>query len=300
MKPLYSVIIPTYNRAQKLKRAIESVETQTFKDFELIVCDDGSTDETRDIVASFKNKLNLTYLYEENWGGPARPRNNGLKVAQGEWICFLDADDWWYPRKLEISSQYLFESDIIYHDLDIYPRRLIQLTRKSGRPIKNKAFVDLMTRPNAIPHSSVVVRRDLVVEAGGFSEDKELIAVEDYDLWLKIARLTEHFTYIPESLGAVWLDDDNISKVSERQIARLTAVYNKHTPYLSDDDRVQAELFLHYAVGRVYQRLGMFDQAAALFRKTIKIEDRRLKSLSCAMLCLIRCKRFLPAAWIQV
>ena len=100
MKPFFTVIIPTYNRAELLRRALESVHSQTYRDFEVIVCDDGSTDHTRDVANSFAGRMHMSYLRDENWGGPARPRNRGIQEASGEWLCFLDADDWWYPEKL--------------------------------------------------------------------------------------------------------------------------------------------------------------------------------------------------------
>ena len=97
---LVSVIIPTYNRAKLLKRAIESVLNQTFQDFELIVVDDGSTDDTKEIVKSFNNQK-IIYIYQENFGGAALPKNVGIKMAQGKYIAILDSDDEWLPEKLQ-------------------------------------------------------------------------------------------------------------------------------------------------------------------------------------------------------
>src|ERR1700759_5123285 len=93
--PTFSVVIPTYNRAQKLFRALHSLNEQTFLDFEVLVCDDGSTDETRSVVEAFVPAIRfraLRYFYAPNWGGPARPRNTGLAKATADWVCFLDSD----------------------------------------------------------------------------------------------------------------------------------------------------------------------------------------------------------------
>jgi len=95
-----SVIIPTYNREQLLKRAIQSVLNQTFRDFEIIVVDDGSTDNTKEIIDSFTSDK-IKYIYESNSGGAARPKNTGIKNAQGKYIAVLDSDDEWLPQKLE-------------------------------------------------------------------------------------------------------------------------------------------------------------------------------------------------------
>jgi len=88
IKPMFSIIIPTYNRAERLKIALESIFNQTFQDFEVLVCDDGSTDHTKDVVQLFVDKLDLTYIWEENWGGPARPRNNGIKKEKANGCAF--------------------------------------------------------------------------------------------------------------------------------------------------------------------------------------------------------------------
>lgn len=99
-----SVIIPTYNRAHYICQAIESVLEQTFKDIEIIVVDDGSTDNTKDILKPFMEKI--IYIYTEN-GGPAHSRNTGMKIARGEYIAFLDSDDLYYPHKTELQATIL-------------------------------------------------------------------------------------------------------------------------------------------------------------------------------------------------
>ncbi len=301
MKPLFSVIIPTYNRSDKLRRALGSVEDQTFKDFEVVVCDDGSTDDTRDVVASFKDRLELTYLYEENWGGPARPRNIGIRAARAEWVCFLDADDWWYPEKLATVARSLDSADILYHDLDVYPRKALRLIRKiRGRELKSPVFVDLMVGANALSTSSVVVKKALVQEAGCFMEDKAIIGMEDYDLWLRFARISERFTYLPRSLGVYWTGETSLTEVSERQISRFTTVFQNHAKHLHGDDRTQAELLLSYSTARIKQQMGSFDEAQALFTQTAKIRDSKFRIMSRFMKSLIRCRAFLPASWIKI
>jgi glycosyltransferase involved in cell wall biosynthesis len=111
MNPKVSVIIPTYNRANLLPRAIKSVLNQTFQDFELIVVDDGSTDNTRKVVEEFqKGDSRVKYFYKEN-GGPGSARNFGLKNAKGNFVIFLDSDDMFLPYILEeeIEEKYKFQ-----------------------------------------------------------------------------------------------------------------------------------------------------------------------------------------------
>jgi glycosyltransferase involved in cell wall biosynthesis len=110
-------VIPTYNRANKLKQAIDSVLSQTFTDFEVLVMDDGSIDNTSELISSF-NDSRIVYSWEKNYGGPSRPRNRGINSAKGEWICFLDSDDYWKVSKLKKCFDHLHgEVDLLYHDL---------------------------------------------------------------------------------------------------------------------------------------------------------------------------------------
>ncbi len=291
-QPLFSIIIPTYNRAAKLRRSLESVEKQALRDFEVIVCDDGSTDDTKAVVEAFAKRMRVEYIREENWGGPARPRNNGIRAARGEWLCFLDADDWWYPDKLESVARHLHEGDIIYHDLDVYPKKISRIKRKvRGRRLRRHAFVDLMLRGNCIANSSVTVRKAMVERAGGVTEDGLL---EDFDLWLKIARLTDRFLYIPRSLGAYWWGEDNISDVSERLIESTKALYARHRAYLSTDDQRESDLFMTYTIARIEQRLGLFDGALSHFKSAIRIKSLQFKLQSMIMMAAIYCRGILP------
>lgn len=301
MSPFFSIVIPTFNRAEKLGRALESVERQTFRDFEVLVCDDGSSDGSKDVVASFEKRLTVRYLWEENWGGPARPRNRGVNAARGEWICFLDADDWWYPGKLETVARSIERSDVIYHELDPIPAKGWLMSRLfRSRQLTENAFVDLMLGTNTIKTSSAAARKRIIEEAGGFTEERTLIAAEDFDLWLKIARRTSRFTYIPDVLGAYEQGQDSITETSERQIQRLRTVYGKHLPFLTQSDRTQAELLLQYLIARIRQRMGMFPEALDLYRASFASSNTRYKLHSLAMMLLIYCKPILPGRWIRI
>lgn len=286
--PLFSVIIPTYNRMEKLRRALDSLVAQTFRDFEVIVCDDGSTDGTAEMVETFTDTLNISYLRDENFGGPARPRNVGMAASKGRWICFLDADDWWYPGKLERIVPLLENSDLIFHDCDVVtPQGMRRFVRKSRMPRK-PFFVDFMTRGCRIITSSVCVRREILDAVGPFSEDRELIAIEDTDLWIRIARVTEKFVYLPERLGAYWEDGDNISGFSGKFIERITVLHNKFAGFLGEAERRDAGMLLMYRTALVKRSLGHFGESRALFRKTLAARNMKIKVYS--MLYLVRMK----------
>lgn len=203
--PFFSVIIPTYNRKYALKKAIESVLSQTFIDFEILVMDDGSSDGTNSFVKSL-NDDRIIYEWNKNTGGPANPRNRGIAIAKGEWVCFLDADDYWTADKLSICFDEIIkfnEVDFIFHDLylDNGKSNLIFKPKLIGRNLSNPVIVDLLTNGNPISTSSVLVRNSILKVTGRFDESINIIAAEDFKFWLEIATKTNNFKYLNRSLG---------------------------------------------------------------------------------------------------
>lgn len=278
--PFFSVIIPTFNRAEKLRRALDSLLEQSWRDFEVIVCDDGSIDGTGEMVGSFVGRLDIRHLWDENFGGPARPRNRGVTASRGEWLCFLDADDWWYPLKLERVAAVTGDADFIFHDCDVVtPEGVRRFVRKSMQP-KSPVFADFMTRGCRVITSSVCVRRGILERTGPFTEEREFIAVEDTDLWLRVARETERFIYLPERLGAYWEDGTNISVFSDKYISRVTALHEKFAPLLEPGDRREAELLLAYRTAIVMRALGQTAESRDLFRKTVSSRNLKIRLYS--------------------
>jgi glycosyltransferase involved in cell wall biosynthesis len=260
---MFSVIIPTYNRAVKLKKNLESLLNQTYKDFEVIVSDDGSTDNTVNIVEDARNKgLTIHYIYNPNWGGPAKPRNIGINSAQFEWLCFLDSDDWWYPDKLEKILPYCNkEYDFIYHDFKLYNGGQPTRWRLRGRQLKRPVFEDLFVNDNCIVNSGVCVRKNIVEQAGGFNEDKDMIVIEDYDLWLRCARITEKFKYIPEALGGYDAGNDSISNNDYALIQRLEKLFSQYKQFVNSYEVRLAEINWSYKKALIYQKMSKLDQA---------------------------------------
>jgi glycosyltransferase involved in cell wall biosynthesis len=295
-RPFFSVIIPTYNRSDKLRRALESLLSQTMGDFEVLVCDDGSTDGTEGVVSAYGEKLRVTYLWEENWGGPARPRNRGITAARGEWLCFLDADDWWYPEKLAEVLPFTGEADLIYHDCEVYTNQGRRGVGKRSRQFKEPVFAELMTRGCSLVTSSVCVKKEILEKSGGFAEERELVAIEDYDLWLRIALITEKFHYLPRSLGAYWIDQANISEFSEKYIAREAAVLRRYTGHLSRSDRAEAEKLLAYKIGVAKKYLGNFAESRSFFREAMRSRRPKIRLYSMAyyVLALLRSRYTIP------
>ena len=208
LTPTVSIVIPTYNRAKLISRALKSIIDQTFVNWEAIVVDSYSTDSTDEILKNFKDPR-IKYVKIQNLDGViAKSRNLGIKMAKGEWIAFLDSDDWWTKDKLKVCLNNIDDKvDFIYHELEIVDSKFKFLKRKnlSGRelkkPILNNLLEGVIKDGNAIGQSSVVVRKKLLVKIGGISEDKNLIASEDFHTWLRIAKITDNFKFLKKRLG---------------------------------------------------------------------------------------------------
>jgi L-malate glycosyltransferase len=286
-QPLFSVIIPTYNSAAVLRRALNSVAGQTCRDFEVIVCDDGSTDNTASVVDEFTPLMNIRYLPGKNWGGPAVPRNRGALAGGGTYLAFLDSDDSWYPNKLAVIRNKLRDGDIFYHDLDISASNGTVYTKKvKGRALRTPVFVDLMVNENTLITSSVVVKKEVFLSAGGFPEEiggVKMTCVEDFDLWLRIARITPRFVYVARSLGTYDAGSNtNVSAASPALLERLKIVYERNQPFLDDHSRLQSSYMLDYLTARTYQKMGLYAQARVMFESSRLARNLRIKVRSLA------------------
>jgi glycosyltransferase involved in cell wall biosynthesis len=178
-----SVVIPTYNRCNLLCRALDSVFQQNYSPLEIIVVDDGSTDETKDLIP--QKYPQVTYLRQENQGVSAA-RNKGIKFAKGEWLAFLDSDDCWEKSKLLKQLEALKEQPefAFCHSNEVWLRQG-KVIKQKEKHRKTGGWVFQACLPFCvISPSTVMIHRKLFKEIGFF--DENLLACEDYDLWLRI------------------------------------------------------------------------------------------------------------------
>jgi len=269
MNALVSVVIPTYNRARDLKRALNSVVAQTFSDWEVLVVDNHSNDNTDDLVKSFSDpRMSLLKIHNE--GVIAASRNLGIEHSQGEYIAFLDSDDWWLPKKLESSLKYLGKgADIVYHDMYVVTRAgQKRFWRKDrARDLTSPVFEDLICNGNALKNSSVVVRRKLLKEIGGLAEDDALVAMEDYDAWLRAGKVTEKFKRIPETLGYYWAGGGNTGD-PRKAIKHLDAFERRYSTDLRKLNMgVSGTWWVNYSRGRAYYLSGCHADAKMALNK---------------------------------
>lgn len=208
--PFFSVVIPSYNSAWSLGAALSSIQAQTWQDLEIIVVDDGSSDDTARLVAAYP----VHYIYQPN-AGRAAARNAGIDAAKGQWVAFLDADDLWLPRKLELQYATLRQNDnavMIYgqayalSDRDLLRGSLADLSTGrvlgSGRPGGSACLREFLLGQFDVRTCTVAARRDVIVELGGF--DTQFRIAEDWDIFMRLAQRGP-VVYIPDVLAIYWV-----------------------------------------------------------------------------------------------
>jgi glycosyltransferase involved in cell wall biosynthesis len=261
LTPLVSIVIPTYNHARYLGRALQSVLDQTYINWEVIIIDNHSTDNTDQLVASFSDSR-IIYLKIHNNGVIASSRNAGIREAKGEWIAFLDSDDWWTADKLQVLFDCISDKvDLIHHDLKIINDRSRLFSRKnikSGQ-VKSPTLINLLLKGNCIGNSSVVVRKRLLQSIGGINESVGLIAAEDYNTWLRIAKLTERFVYLPRRLGYYFIHNQSMSQKDMSIPARHAVA--EFIPMLSASQTLKLEANFRYTTGRFNCLAGNYEEA---------------------------------------
>ena len=213
-----TVIIPTYNREKLLVKTIESVLNQTVKADEIIIIDDGSTDNTKDIVKNY-NKTEIKYIYQEN-KGVSNARNHGIQQSSNEWLCFLDSDDIWESNKLEKQIEFHQKNThILFSHTDelwLFNNKII---KQKKHQLKPSGFCFEQNIPNTLIGASTMMIHKKVLEDVGYF-DEQLIACEDYDLWLRILAKYE--------LGLI--DEKLIRKIAghENQLSFCTKMMDKY------------------------------------------------------------------------
>lgn len=210
--PLVSIITPVYNGEQYLLETIESALAQTYQNFELLIVNDGSTDNSADIIKPYLKDSRVKYIEQKN-AGVAAARNTAIKQARGKYVGFLDQDDLWLNNKLEVQIAAL-EQDMNValvhsrHDvIDLMGNKTDYhlIPRASGYCLKD------LFKENRIAVLTVLIRKTIFDEIGLFNE--QLSGVDDYDMWLRVT-LKYPIKYINQSLASYRFHDSNISKDS--------------------------------------------------------------------------------------
>lgn len=266
--PSVSVVIPTYNRAHLLGRAIKSVLDQTYTDFELIVVDDGSTDGTSEVVKSF-NDSRLRFIRTEPNRGASAARNTGIQAAQGEYIAFNDSDDEWLPQKLEKQVKF-FEENARNGHLGVVLCELIRITPQAEQYVVVKPELinvnDLLVRLYCQCGTPGFLLKRAVVKTELYF-DESLPAYQDWDLLARMSRICE-VESVHEPLFRVYQHQENRIWTSRSALNGRLLLLKKY------DNELQAlpklRNYHHKFIGLRYYDYGEMNEARRYFRSAIK------------------------------
>ena len=230
MKGLISVIIPTHNRANLLNNAINSVLAQTYKNFEIIVVDDASADNTKETVESFKSNK-IIYLKNDVSLKSSGARNVGINNSNGEFIAFLDDDDIWFSSKLEKQIKKFENSKvgIVYSSIELYFVRY-NIFYNTVRNKKGMIYKDLLIKNHIGGTVSVVIRKRALSDSGLF--DNQFLAREEYDLWLRISKKWE-VDFISEPLVKAYHRNE-ITRISTNLDNYITSIDLLNKKYVNE------------------------------------------------------------------
>jgi len=272
--PKVTVVIPTYNQASYLREALVSLRRQTTPDWEAIVINNCSVDETESVVESFQDSR-IRLINFRNHGVIAASRNKGINMARGKFVAFLDSDDVWYPEKLthclSVLSQY--DADVICHGevwegADGYRREVLYA------PKGQLSYRELLLGGNRLSTSAVIVRRSMLVYVGGFSENPEFVTAEDYDLWLRLSNVGARFVFVHDVLGKYRIHAEGNSRSIIKNTNAIRAVIDHHLDTfangtLSAMEKRRAKALVWYGGGREFQKQRKRTRAFILLSRSI-------------------------------
>lgn len=228
--PAVSVVIPAWNAAAFIEKTLDSVRAQTFTDYEIVVTDDGSSDDTKEVVDRYLQRHGLQgrCVRQQN-KKIAGARNTGMREARAPYIALLDHDDFWYPQKLAKVMKVFAERpdvDLVGHHIDLTKDgRLVRVMRKG--PAVPFMYEWLLFVGNAVTPSAAVFRRAKALGIGGFREDPQFNTVEDYDFWLRLSKVAK-FYFINEALTEYPAVEQSASSRVDYHHGNLEAMLQDH------------------------------------------------------------------------
>ena len=274
---MISIILPTYNSEKYIFKCISSVLKQSYKNFEIIVVDNSSTDNTLNIIESFKSEK-IKIFNIKNYGNISISRNLGIEKSIGKWIAFIDSDDLWEKEKLQILSNKFNNYDFIFHDMKIIKNQNEEIDTFRFKIIKNKnlKFIEYLSiKGNPIFNSSVVVRKNLLNQVDRISEDQPSFTT-DYFTWLKISLISKNYYYEKKRLGSYRIHSKNLSSNIKNSYFYLKCVIQFKKHYSSKTKKMITGYF-NYLKGIEYLEEKKFKKSIKCFYKSIVMADYEIK-----------------------
>lgn len=287
--PVVSVIIPTYNHANFLRDALQSLCAQTYTNWEAIVINNFSDDDTVEVVDSFADPRIFLENFSNN-GIIAAARNRGIMLARGKYLAFLDSDDTWYPEKLERCIECFVNGvGLVCHGLHRFGDEEVDVF---CGPEQSATFDALIYEGCSITTSATVVLKELVESVGCFSENPTIVTAEDYDLWIKLAQVNVKMHFIMQILGRYRVHSGNQSGSVLRHLNAILCVLENFFPIDSSRNfKIRMRIrwrysIAYYGAGRMMQHNGQLAQSWPLLFRAITYSPFYLKSYIAILLGL--------------
>lgn len=292
---LVSVVIPTYNHAEFLRLALQSVMDQSYPHWEAIVVDNHSEDHTDEVLRSFSDSR-IRVIKIHNNGVIAASRNRGIAAANGKYVAFLDSDDTWYPEKLTTCiAAFQGEIGLVSHGLRWIGAR--QREMYPG-PESRATFDALIDHGNCITPSATIVLKSHLDAVGGFSEIPVLATSEDYHLWIKLARLGVKTCFLRQILGEYRIHAGNQSSAVDRHLRSVLGVVDEFLPPIEDGNREQTlrrrrrYSLAYYGAGRTLQYGKHYRDSLPYFFRAIKAWPFAVRNYAAGLIGIIGSLRF--------
>lgn len=249
---LVTAIITTKNRSDLLPRAIDSVLNQTYEHIEIIVVDDGSTDETPAVIKEYQKKNSIILIRNEESVGACQARNQGIERASGEFIAGLDDDDEWHPERISLLLKNYNDSFACITSND----KMVSSNRSVTWQKKKLISLNDLLYSNAVGNQ-VLVKKNRVLEVDGF--DESLQAAQDYDLWLRLCERFGPIKVVQKPLQNIY-HDPSIERISnpKKQLEGYLAVYQKHKSKMNRDQRKYHLYNIRVAQGKISSIFELF------------------------------------------
>ncbi|MBQ6350767.1 MAG: glycosyltransferase family 2 protein [Methanobrevibacter sp.] len=285
---MISVIMPTYNRARTLKRAIDSVLAQTYSDIELIVVDDCSTDNTKDIIDKYSDER-LRYVRLKKNSGACVARNVGIEKAKGEYIAFQDSDDYWEKEKIEQQIRSLREtaSDLNFCRIEVFDGANQGVTRPNDRELKRvrkKGMLAALCDGNFISTQAIFGKAECFGKNGCLF-DENLPRLQDFDICLRLSKGYK-WSFCDKKLVRLYVQGDSVSRNNAKMIRAVDIISNKDYGLTKKDGR-KLRAHLYEDVGNLYYKTNDYKCAKMYYRKSL--QERKNIKVFCKV--ILSCRR---------
>ena len=272
-QPLVSVILPTYNRAHLISRAIKSVLNQTYNKIELIVVDDASGDNTKEVIRTF-NDNRIVYIQHTMNKGAAEARNSGIQRAQGKYVAFQDDDDEWKKDKLEKQMNIMLNSSanvgVVYSSFKRIKNYKVFIIPDNNVSKKEGSILHQLLNDNFITTQVGLVKKECFLTAGLF--DKNLPRLQDWDLWIRIAKKYK-FAFIKEPLVTVYDTEDSLMKNHKAWIKAQKIILGKYyADFLDAGKDIAAKQI--FRLGRYLHREGLRKEAQKYMLQALNLNKK--------------------------